>query len=190
MKRALYIVAALAAAVTPGFCEDQGGAPKQTQAMRPGGAKKAGAILKKEGLPKAGPRLSNPANPVVRLYRASPEERERALEKLPPMMQQRMRAELDQFDHMPPEQQQIMISRAERMAALPLEKRRAVQQSWQDFQRLDPLRKRLVAGVIRRLQVSTEEQRNTFMRGPFLTNFSAEEQKIILDLSEVMQAGQ
>jgi hypothetical protein len=143
--------------------------------------------VKKEGLPKAGPPLSNPANPVVRLYRASPEQRDRALEKLPPAMQERIRAELDNFDHMPPDQQQVMIDRAEHMAALPVEKRRAVQQAWQDFQRLDPERRRLVAIVIRRLQGATEEQRSTFMKGPFLTDYSAEEQKIILDLSEVMQ---
>src|SRR5262249_48597564 len=158
----------LSVAAAFGLCEDQGATPKQAPAMRPGNPKRPGALLKKEGLPKAGPPLSNPANPVVRLYRAKPEERERALEKLPPKVQERMRAELDKFDHMPPEQQQAMISRAERMAALPPDKRRAVAVSWQDFQRLPQDRKRLVAGVIRRLQVATPEQRDAFMKGPFI----------------------
>jgi hypothetical protein len=198
MKGLIYIAAVLAVAVAPALCEDQGSAQKQAPAMRPapppknaGGApKNPGGALKKDGLPKAGPPLSNPVNPLVRLYRATPEERERALEKLPPTMQERIRAELDRFDHMPPEQQQVIVSRAQKMASLPPEKRRAVTQSWQDFQRLPEDRRREVAMVIRRLQVATEEQRNTFLNGAFLTDFSAEEQKMILDLSEVMKTAQ
>ncbi len=181
-------IAVWVAMAANGFCEDRGGTPKE--AMRPGGAKRAGGALKKEGLPKAGPPLRNPGNPAVRLYRATPEERERALEKLPPAMQQRMRKELDWFDHLAPDQQQVIINRAQRMEALPPEKRVALRQSWQEFQQLPQDRKRMVAAVIRRLQVANEEQRNRFLKGRFVTDFSAEEQKIILDLSEAMQPGQ
>src|SRR5689334_15607031 len=108
MKRLIHIAAITAVAVTHGFCEDRGGSPKQAQAqaMRPGGApKKAGGGLKKDGLPKPGVRITNPANPVERLYRMTPEQRDRALEKLPPQQQERMRAQLKWFDGLGPEQQ-------------------------------------------------------------------------------------
>ena len=187
MKRLFYIAALAVIVTAAGFCEDRGGTPKAAQAGRAPGAKNGGGAPKNGGLPKAGGRLFNPANPIIRLYRATPEERDRALEKLPPKQQERVRAELERFDRMPPEQQEAIVSGAERLAGFPPEKRRAVFQSFQDFQRLPPDRKRLVGNVIRRLQNASEEQRNTFLNGRFLSDFSAEEHKIILDLSEIMQ---
>ncbi len=75
------------------------------------------------GVPQArrpmGPPLGNPANPAVRLYQASPEERERALEKLPPAMQEQIRKQLQRFDAMPPEQQRIIIAQNQRFAVAP-----------------------------------------------------------------------
>src|SRR5271157_3751930 len=41
-----------------------------------------------------GPRITNPGSPAARLYRMSPEERERALEQLPPARQQAIRNQL------------------------------------------------------------------------------------------------
>src|SRR5215831_4415657 len=117
MTRLFYIAAVIAVAAAPGFCEDQGGTPKQTQAWRGGGnPKNAPGAVKKEGLPKAGVRVTNPANPVERLYRMTPEQRERALEKLPPLQQERMRTQLKWFDGLGPEQQQTVLNRAERLA--------------------------------------------------------------------------
>src|SRR5262249_22621991 len=55
-----------------------------------GGPRSAGGVL-----PKAGPRLTNPGSLAARLYKASPQERERALEKLPAAQQENIRKNLD-----------------------------------------------------------------------------------------------
>src|SRR3954468_20601310 len=82
-------------------------------APKGGGVPKAGA--------KMGPRLTNPANPVSHLYRATPEQRDRALEKLPARQQEAMRKNLEWFVSLPKEQQAAVIKRSERFDNLPPE---------------------------------------------------------------------
>jgi hypothetical protein len=80
-----------------------------------------------------------------------------------------------------------MLRRTERLDALPPEKRRAFQQQMQNLQRLPIDRRQAVAGALRRLQVMPEEQRIQVLNSEqFKSRFSAEEQKMIADLSEVM----
>src|SRR5690242_18761710 len=80
----------------------QRGAPRMAPPPERGGARRGGPIEAPKEVPR---RLANPANPVARLYRASPEERERALEKLPPAQQERFRRNLQWFDSLPKRQQ-------------------------------------------------------------------------------------
>jgi hypothetical protein len=137
--------------------------------------------------PRMGPRIVNPASPAARLYRATPEERDRVIEKLPAAQQERIRKQLEYFDKLNKDQQQIMIERTERLDAMPPEKRRAFQQQMQRIQRLAPERRQAVAQALRRLQIMSEAQRVMVLNGDqFKTQFSPEEQKIIADLSEVM----
>src|SRR5689334_20273468 len=105
MKLALQIGLMLSLAAANGLC-DQGGTP------RPGFVRPNAAP--RQPLPKAGPPLANPISPVVRLYQATPEQRERALEKLPPRQQEQLRKELERFDNLPDEQKQRRIEQAER----------------------------------------------------------------------------
>jgi hypothetical protein len=89
--------------------------------------------LLKGGIPRApqmGPPLSNPGSQVARLYRATPEERERALEKLPARVQEQFRQQLARFDAMPKPQQEVLIRRAERYAALRRRRRRRSSSTW------------------------------------------------------------
>jgi hypothetical protein len=140
-------------------------------------------------LPKApiGPPLLNPASPAARLYRATPDERDRALEKLPPRLQQQLRAQLERFDAMPKAQREIVIRRAERYAALSPEDREIVRRQIVALRQLPQERRAAVGLALRRLQPMPEEQRlETVNSDEFKSRFSREEQKIIADLSEVM----
>jgi hypothetical protein len=147
-------------------------------------------VLPKTGLPKGptkGTPLSNPASPAARLYRATPEQRERALEKIPSRLQDRMRKELQRFDSAPKDQQEIMIRRAEALAALPSEKQTAFIQQMQAMNRLDPDRNRAVRQALMRLQRVPDDQRQTMLGSEeFRSRFSAEELQIITDLVAVM----
>src|SRR4051812_7123561 len=94
MKRALQLVILFALAVSPVAGQVLRGAPK-------GGVPKGMPKGPKKGsLPKgAGPNAQ-----VERLLEMSPEQRERALEKLPPQQQANFRKRFEQFDKLPPEE--------------------------------------------------------------------------------------
>jgi hypothetical protein len=164
-----------------------GPAAEQKDAARPIFPRKG---LPKGGVPRArqiGPPLSNPGSPVARLYRATQEERERALEKLPPRMQEQFRQQLARFDAMPKPQQEVMIRRAERFAALSPEQRAAFVQHMDALRKVAEDRRREIGLAIRKMQPLTEDERQTLVASDaFKSRFSADEQRIIIGLAEVM----
>ncbi len=196
MPRALQLGGLLLACVTAGLAADQKGAAGNAATPRPAAVRPAppprNGAMPKAGVPRfpqqpIGPPLSNPASPAARLYRAAPEERDRALEKLPPKLQENLRMQLSRFDAMPKEQQDVMIRRAERFAALPPERKGLFMQAMQALGKLEPERRGAVGVALRRLQPLSEDQRLKIVSNDdFKSRFSAEEQKIIADLSEVM----
>jgi hypothetical protein len=181
MPRFFQISGVVLLAAVAGIC-DQKAAKTPPKEAPPRSAPKNGGSA-----PKAGPRLLPPGSPAARLFRATPEDRERAIEKLPQAAQDRVRNQLKYFDSLPKDQQEIMIRRTERLDALTPEKRRAFQQQMQNMNRLPPDRQQAVRGALRRLQVMPEEQRMRVLNSEqFKGRFSPEEQKMIADLSEVM----
>ena len=139
------------------------------------------------GARQVGAPIINPANPVTRLYRASPEERERALEKLPPKMQEQFRNQLKRFDSLTPAQQQLQLKWVERYSALPSEQQTAFRQQLQALQKLPPERKQPIATALRRLEGMPDAQRRQVLESDeFKSRFSDDERKMISDLSVVM----
>ncbi len=140
---------------------------------------------------KLGPPVINPKNPLVRLYKSSPEERERAIEKLNPQMQERLRRQLEAFDRLPKEQQEAEIRLVERFNALPPEKKQAFEAQWAALIALPRERQGPVRQAIRRLQPMTEDERNTVLNRPqFRDRFSPEELKIISALCTIIPSDQ
>ncbi len=168
----------------------RGGAPRAAAPRNPGGAPRpnAGAnTAPRSGVPKAGPRFTNPANPVARLFRAAPDQRERVLEKLPPVQQERARQLLAWYDRLSPQQQEQVLERQQRWDSLTPERRREVQQSVRALQALSPDRRMAVNQTFRRLQTLPEEERTQALNSDqFKSQFSPEEQRIVLDLSEII----
>ncbi len=184
MKRAIQAAGLLLVAAALAFCEQRGGG-KAAPAPRPNaGRMPAGPRV---GAAKPPARITNPANPISRLYRATPEQRERVLEKLPPAAQERARRNLQWFDSLSPEQQKMVIEQGERLASLPPERQQQFQQSFREFQRLPQDRKLAVRMALNRLRVMTEERRAEVLASEqFRNRFAPEEQKMIVDLCEVM----
>jgi len=160
------------------------------------GARRGALDLRPEGTPpkatpkagaNRGPRLTNPGSPAARLYRATPDQRARAIEKLPQLQQERIQRNLEWFDSLPKEDQEIVIRRTERYSALSPEKRRAFLLQLQSLNRMPPLRRQAIRAALLRLQRLSDERRAAILESPdFRSRFDAEEQKIISDLSEVM----
>jgi hypothetical protein len=160
--------------------------PPRPPAVRPNAPKGAPP---RAGQNAMGPPITNPGNPVSRLYRASPEARDRALEKLPPRQQEQIRKNLEWFDKLPKADQAEILRRTERFEALSPEKRKAFMQQWQALGKLAPDRRGAIGAALRQLQRMSEPQRtNVINSEEFRSRFSPEEQRIIADLSEVMLA--
>ena len=195
MNRFLHIVGVLVLVCAPGWCDQKAKNPSSAKPLRPkdenvaspkaGGPNPGGGP--KAGLPKPGPRPTNPANPMVRLFGATPEERDRALEKLNPRAQEAARKQFAWFDSLPKEEQARVLRRAERFDALTPEQRDTFRRQTQAWQQMPQERKQQIGAVLRRLETLPEEQRQEWMRRPaFQNRFSPEEQKLISDLLTVM----
>jgi len=134
---------------------------------------------------KPAPKLANPTTIVQQLMRMTPEQRERALEKLPPQRQALIRERLQRFDDLPKAEQERRLRLGEIFANLPPEKQDLVRRQIQAFNQLPDDRRRLVGVAFQRLRRMSESQRQaTLGSEPFRNRFSPSEQQMIADLAE------
>ena len=182
------------------YAADQKAAPKAPPAAAGAGrpanppprnaapnAGRGGAVNRPGGGRQMGAPIINPANPATRLFKATPEERERALEKLPPAMQDQFRAQFRRFDALSPAQQQLQLKWVDRYSALTSQQQISFRQRLQELQRLAPDQRKPIAMALRRLEGMSDEQRQKVLDSEeFKSRFSADELKMISDLSVVM----
>jgi hypothetical protein len=143
-----------------------------------------GGTPKAAALPKGAARVVDPRNVVTRLFRMTPEQREHALEQLPPDRQEAYRAQLKSFDELPKDQQEMQIQRLERFEALSPEKRAEFRQLMMALKQLPGPRQNAVGRELYLLQQMPERQReNTLNRPQFQQRFSPEELRILNGLS-------
>jgi hypothetical protein len=147
----------------------------------------ASAAIRAQGPPagQRGPQAMNPGSVAARLLQATPEERRRYLENLPPQRRERIERQLEWFDSLPPDQRQLQIRRAERFAELPPERRTAVREQLLAFNQLPPRRKAAVRRVLIVLRSLGPRQRVNRMNSlAFRLRFSEDERRIIVSLCE------
>jgi hypothetical protein len=190
MRPVLQLGCLFAACALSGAAADQKTAikeppPRPARAVRPPLPKGGGAGVPRQ--PRMSPPIGNPTSIAAHLYRATPEERDRALEKLPFPQQARIRKQLENFDQLPKPQQEFRIKQTELLAALPPERQAAVNQQMQAFNKLQPERRREIQMALRRLgALSDEERQRVFANDQFKSRFSADEQKMIADLVDIV----
>jgi hypothetical protein len=170
---------------------EQRGESKPAPAPRPAASRPAAPPSKAPNkIPPARPvgaPLINPSNVVTRLYKASPEERDRALEKLPPKMQEQFRNSLKRFDSLSPAQQQLQLKWVDRYSALPRGQQEAFKLQWQALGKMQPEERRPITTALRRLEGLPDAQRRQLLESEdFKSRFSADERKMISDLSVIM----
>src|SRR5579871_2049547 len=137
------------------------------------------------GPPRPAPRLANPGTLVRQLMRMTPEQRERALEKLPQQRQEEIRERLRQFDNLPKAEQQRRLQLSETFAALPPEKQDLIRRQIRAFNQLPDDRRRVVGAAFQRLRRMPESERQARLASPeFQNRFGPAEQQIIADLAE------
>ena len=105
---------------------------------------------------------SIPGKQIEQLQKMTPEQREKALENLPPERRQQIQKQLERLDQLSPEQRQELDRRFETLQRFPPARQRAVRQELQDLRKM-PL----------------AERRARLHSGEFSQQFSPEEQDLI-----------
>ena len=130
------------------------------------------------------PRFANPGNVVQQLIQMTPEQRERALEKLPPQRQAQIRQRLQQFDSLPKQQQERRLAQLRELASLPPETQALVRRQMQAFNQLPDDRKQVVGPEMQRLRRMSESERQARIGSEgFQNRFSPAEQQMLSDIS-------
>jgi hypothetical protein len=183
MNRILKIGGLLLLAAAAVFGSDQA-ARDSPQPAKPAPA--WGGVPKQQPLPKGAARLLNPAAVAARLFRMNAEEREHALEKLPNEKgREAARRQLEWFDSLPKEAQEIQLRRLDNFAKLTPEKRAEVKGLIVEANHLPPGRVAAVGQALARLQQMTDQQRDaTLQRPAFQARFSPEELRVIRGLAD------
>jgi hypothetical protein len=150
------------AAVSPLAAQKRPGAPPPPPPPR-----KQNAPARGPNRANANPGKQNPVEQLERFEQMPPEEREKALSKLPAARRARVEKQLANLDKLPPEQRERRIARLKALQSLPPERRQAVQQEIEDLRALSPrLRAARLSGDELKTFSPLEQQliRDTFPR--------------------------
>ncbi len=142
------------------------------------------------------PNPNNPNHPPVRMpdtavgrfMSMNPQQREKALSKLPPEQQKRIRDRIDAFKQLPKEEQQKQLADLERFNQLPPAQKQTIRKDFQQFHSLPPDRKQAVYRELNHVGKMTDEQRTQYFQSEqFHNRFSPEEQEMVQNLSLIPQ---
>jgi hypothetical protein len=137
------------------------------------------------GRPGAGRPLGPPINAIDQWNSMSPKQRERALQKLPPERQKRIREQIDRFNSLPPEERERLRARYQRFSALPPETQDNMRREMRKFRDLPPERRSALGREMRRLREMPEADRQARVDSEeFRSRYSPEEREMLQDLSE------
>jgi hypothetical protein len=162
--------------------------PVAAQSKRDGGGKGAGAAAVRPMRPgvKAPPlpgskvmdKMARRINEFDRLERMTPEQRKKALDRLPPERRQRIEQGLEQYHNMNPENKE----RLRNFARLPEEQREAIRQNFRRMQDLPPGRRAMVRRELQVMRDMPAADRDSRMQSEqFRRRFDSSEQNLIRD---------
>jgi hypothetical protein len=141
------------------------------------------------GVPKGQTTLANPDNPIDRLLRMTPEQRERAIEKFPQQQQDNFRKRFENFDRLPEAQKQRQLQHLDEFWSLPPDKQKLVRDQMNAFKALPEDRREEVKKAYVTLSRDTPEERDARLARPqFRSRFTAAELQILMVLPEYYPA--
>lgn len=123
--------------------------------------------------------------PIERLNRMTPEQRQRALNRLPADRRARVEQRLERLNAMPPAARERLSHEYEEFQKLPPEKQQAVRKAFRDLNHLPEDRRPVIRREAMRLRNATLEDRAKRLDSEeFRHDFNEDEQRVIRDLSE------
>jgi hypothetical protein len=97
--------------------------------------------------------------PIDEFERMPPEQQQRALDRLPPGQRQKLQQRIDQFNQLPREQQQTLRNLYGRLHSLPPERQNAVRNAINRFSEQPPQRQQAMRAELRGLAALPEQDR-------------------------------
>jgi hypothetical protein len=135
--------------------------------------------------PKAGP--PRQAAVIERWAQMSPEQRNKALAKLPPERRQRIEQLLNQYQNLSPEERQQLRFRSEMFNQLPPEKQDIARRMFRQFNLLPPERQALVREEFQSLHAMSEPDRRARVQSDdFRGKFDPREQQFLRQFSRLL----
>jgi len=140
------------------------------------------------------PRPEKPAKaaktPIDEFQTMSPEERRKALDRMPPAKRQKLEERLQKFNELPAEQQKTLKTMYNRLHELPPGRQDAVRKSMNQFSEQPVERRHAIRQELRGIGELPEQDRAARLASPeFRSKFSPKEQDIIRDMSELLPPG-
>jgi Protein of unknown function (DUF3106) len=134
---------------------------------------------------KATPPQRIPRNAIDRWNQMSPEERERALSKLPPEKAKQIRERIQRYNALPPQEKLALGERYRRFEELPPEQQENVRQCLKDIRQMRVERRAMVGAEIRQLWAMPEDHRRARLNSDDLrSRFTPRERQIIETIGE------
>ena len=142
----------------------------------------------------AGPRQDKSAKaaktPIDEFQTMSPQDRQKAMDRMPPAQRQKLEERLQKFNQLPPEQQRTLKGMYNRLHELPPGKQEAVRKSVNRFSEQPPERRDAIRQELKGIGELPQQDRTARMASPeFRSKFNHKEQDIIRDMSELLPPG-
>src|SRR5215472_845104 len=118
--------------------------------------------------------------PIEEFETMSPEQQQRALNRLPAEQRQRLQERLQKFNQLPPEQQRALKNLYNRLHQLPPDKQDAVRKSINNFSKQTPERQQAIREELRSIAGMSPDGRKNHVSTPeFRKKFNKKEQEIV-----------
>jgi len=129
----------------------------------------------------------NVKTPIDEFMRMSPEERQKALNRLPPEQRRRLQERLEKFNQLPDGQQQTLRNMYDRLNQLPPERQQSVRKSMRQFSREPQDRRQAMRQELKSLAPLEAGDREARMTSTeFREKFNGKEQGIVRDMSDLL----
>lgn len=143
----------------------------------------AGVLLAPEAFAQSGGDRPQNKKAIERWERMTPEQRRRAMDRLPPERRRRIEERQRRYENLPPEARERLRGRYEKFQKMPSGQQDRLRKLYRRFQNLPEARRAALGLEMRRLRDMPEKERQEAIESPeFRENHSPSERKMVKDL--------
>lgn len=147
------------------------------------------------GMNRRPPRPEKPAvrpsrTPIDEFQKMPPQERQKALDRLPPRQRQQVEERLKNFNQLPPAQQQTLKNMYNRLNQLPPARQEVVRGAMNKFFQEPTDRQQAMREELRGMAALPDQERQARLASSeFQSKFSGKEREIVREMSDLLPPG-